>query len=253
MAHPSLAPDAKHPWPTSVEQVGAAHKSFGTKGGLRAAVFGANDGLVSNSALVFGVAGASADMHVVLMSGVAGLLAGAFSMAAGEWISMRSQRDLFQALLEQERDEIARFPAEEAEELALIYNSRGVPMELARDVARRVLEHPDKAIDVLAREELGLDPDELGGSPWNAAGASFGTFALGALLPLLPLLLPLAANMKLVVAGAVVACALFGVGAAVGVLSKKSALFAGGRMLAIGIGAAALTWGVGKLLGVATS
>ena len=137
-------------------------------GTLRAGVFGANDGLVSNTCLVMGVAGAAVDPSIILLTGVAGLLAGAFSMAAGEYISMLSQREMFEYQIAQERDELERYPAEEAEELALIYAARGIPIDEARNVAAKLIANPQQALDTLAREELGLNPDDLG-SPIGAS------------------------------------------------------------------------------------
>ena len=138
----------------SVEEVGKRHRALGG-GTLRAGVFGVNDGLVSNTCLVMGVAGAAVEPGVIVLTGVAGLLAGAFSMAAGEFISMLSQREMFEHQIAQERDELERYPEEEAEELALIYQARGIPLDEARDVAKKLIANPEKALDTLAREELG--------------------------------------------------------------------------------------------------
>lgn len=148
-----------HPMPASVEEVGKRHKSFGS-GTLRAGVFGVNDGLVSNTCLVMGVAGAAVEPSVLILTGVAGLLAGAFSMGAGEFVSMLSQKEMFEHQIAQEKDELERYPKEEAEELALIYEARGIPLAEARDVATKLIANPEKALD--AREELGLNPDDLG-------------------------------------------------------------------------------------------
>jgi len=180
-----------HPWPTSIEDVGRRHKSYGG-GTLRAGVFGVNDGLVSNTCLVMGVAGAAAEPSVLVLTGTAGLLAGAFSMAAGEFISMLSQKEMFEHQIAQERDELERYPKEEAEELALIYAARGLPLAQARDVAAKMTANPEKALDTLAREELGLNPDDLG-SPIGAAISSFIAFSIGASLPLMPFVLIAAA------------------------------------------------------------
>jgi VIT1/CCC1 family predicted Fe2+/Mn2+ transporter len=193
-----------HPWPTSAEEVGRRHKSFGG-GTLRAGVFGVNDGLVSNTCLVMGVAGAAVEPSVLVLTGVAGLLAGAFSMTAGEYVSMLSQKEMFEHQIAQEKDELERYPKEEAEELALIYAARGIPLEEARDVAAHLIANPDKALDTLAREELGLNPDDLG-SPTGAAVSSFICFAIGASLPIIPFLLKLPN-------GLVVAAAIFRRGA----------------------------------------
>jgi VIT1/CCC1 family predicted Fe2+/Mn2+ transporter len=181
-----------HPWPTSVEAVGARHRALGG-GTLRAGVFGVNDGLVSNTCLVMGVAGAAVEPGIILITGVAGLLAGAFSMAAGEFISMLSQKEMFEYQIAQEKDELERYPAEEAEELALIYAARGIPLEEARNITKKLIANPEQALDTLAREELGLNPDDLG-SPIGAALSSFLAFCIGASLPLIPFLFGIVGN-----------------------------------------------------------
>ena len=237
-----------HPAPTSVEEIGKRHRSFGTGGNLRAAVFGINDGLVSNLSLILGVAGASSNTDLILLSGVAGLLAGAFSMGAGEYVSVRSQREMYEHQIGLERAEVAEYPDEEAEELALIYAARGMNREDARSLARRIMADPRQALDTLAREELGLNPEELG-SPWGAALSSFFSFAVGALVPLLPFLLA-RGESALYAAIAVTALALFAVGAMISLFTGRSAFRDGARMLAIGSGAGAVTYLVGKLLGV---
>src|SRR5579863_9816910 len=178
-----------HAMPTTVSDIGVRHRG-GLGGNLRATVFGVNDGLVSNASLVLGVGGAAAPSSFVLVSGVAGLLAGALSMAAGEYVSVRSQREMYEYQIALEREEIAEYPEEEAEELALIYQARGIELQKARAVSQALLARPQAALDVLAREELGLNPDDLG-SPWQAGSTSFVAFALGALVPLLPFLLGL--------------------------------------------------------------
>ena len=165
---------AGHPWPKTVEDVGKQHRSFGG-GTLRAGVFGVNDGLVSNTCLVMGVAGAAVEPGVIVLTGVAGLLAGAFSMAAGEFISMLSQREMFEHQISQEAEELKRYPKEEAEELALIYEARGIPIAEARDVAKHLVANPDKALDTLAREELGLNPDDLGSPIARLSRPSFAS------------------------------------------------------------------------------
>ncbi|MCC7200987.1 MAG: VIT1/CCC1 transporter family protein [Gammaproteobacteria bacterium] len=238
-----------HTMPTSVEQVGVRHRGVGGNN-LRAAVFGVNDGLVSNASLIMGVAGAGADSAVVLTTGIAGLLAGALSMAAGEFVSVRSQREMFEYQIGLERDELAEYPDEEAEELALIYAARGMDLAKAREVAHELMRDPDRALDALAREELGLNPDDLG-SPWGAAGFSFVAFAVGAILPLTPFLLGGTGGGAVITTAALAGAALFGVGMALSLFSGRSALAGGLRMLAIGGGAGALTYLIGSLLGVA--
>ncbi len=239
---------AGHPMPTSVEEVGYRHSSLGGGGNLRAAVFGVNDGLVSNASLVLGVAGATSNADIVLMSGVAGLIAGAASMAAGEYVSVRSQRELYEYQIQLEREELEQYPEEEAEELALIYNARGVDMEQARRIAADMLRDPEHALDTLAREELGLNPDDLG-SPLGAAAASFISFALGALLPLLPFLYGGAAQ-PLFYTILITVFSLFAVGALLSLFTGRGAVRGGLRMVLIGGSAGLLTWLVGTLLGV---
>jgi VIT1/CCC1 family predicted Fe2+/Mn2+ transporter len=235
-----------HPWPTSVEEVGRRHKSFGG-GTLRAGVFGVNDGLVSNTCLVMGVAGAAVEPSLLVLTGVAGLLAGAFSMAAGEYVSMLSQKEMFEHQIAQEKDELERYPKEEAEELALIYAARGIPLAEARDVAAHLIANPDKALDVLAREELGLNPDDLG-SPTGAAISSFICFSIGASLPIIPFLLKVSNGVA--VAAAISGAALFVVGAVLSLFSGRSALIGGARMLLIGSAAATATYMIGTLFNV---
>jgi VIT1/CCC1 family predicted Fe2+/Mn2+ transporter len=237
-----------HPAPTSVEEVGRRHHGVGGGGNLRAAVFGINDGLVSNLSLILGVAGASSNAGFILLSGIAGLLAGAFSMAAGEYVSVRSQREMYEHQIGLEEAELAEYPDEEAAELALIYAARGMNREDALALARRTIADPRQALDTLAREELGLNPEELG-SPWGAALASFFSFGAGALVPLVPFLFARAEG-ALIAAVAVTGVALFGVGATISLFTGRSAVRDGLRMLAIGGGAGAITYLVGTLLGV---
>lgn len=239
---------APHGIPTSLEQLD--NKKHQTGGGnLRAAVFGVNDGLISNASLILGVAGAGVVPSVILLSGVAGLLAGAFSMAAGEYVSVRSQREFYEYQIALEREELDQYPREEAAELALIYQAKGVGKEEARRMADTLLLDPDRALDTLAREELGLNPDELG-SPWGAAIASFLAFSLGAFIPLLPFLL-LSGTTALGGTLLATGISLFGVGAAISLFTGKRALAGGLRMLAIGSAAGGATWLIGRALGVA--
>ncbi len=236
-----------HLMPTSVAEVGARHRGLGS-GNLRAAVFGVNDGLVSNASLIMGVAGAGATAEFVLTAGVAGLLAGALSMAAGEYVSVRSQREMYEYQIGLERDELDEYPEEEAEELALIYEVRGMNLEQARAITRELVKQPDAALDALAREELGLNPDDLG-SPLGAAVASFLSFAGGAVLPLLPFLLDPSPVPPAAAAAMIAALALFGVGAALSLFTGRNATRGGLRMLLIGGCAGALTWLIGRLIG----
>ena len=235
-----------HPMPSSVEEVGRRHRTYGS-GTLRAGVFGVNDGLVSNTCLVMGVAGAAVEPSVLVLTGVAGLLAGAFSMAAGEYISMLSQKEMFQHQIAQEKDELERYPEAEAEELALIYAARGVPLAEARDVAKKLIANPVQALDTLAREELGLNPDDLG-SPTGAAISSFIAFSIGASLPIIPFLLGLPHGVA--IAAVISGTALFIVGAMLSLFSGRSALIGGLRMLLIGSAAAAATYFIGSLFNV---
>jgi VIT1/CCC1 family predicted Fe2+/Mn2+ transporter len=225
------------------------HRAVGGNA-LRAAVLGANDGLVSNLSLVMGVAGAAFDAPTILVAGLAGLVAGAGSMAMGEWLSVQSSRELYGRQIEIERQEIQAAPEEEAAELALIYEAKGLPPEQARALAARLIADPATALDTLAREELGIDPVELGGSAWVAAGASFGLFAIGAVVPVLPFAL-LEGSAAIAASVGLSAVALFAIGAAITLLTGRGVLFSGLRQLAIGLGAAGLTFAVGRLLRVA--
>ncbi len=238
---------AGHQMPTSLEEVGARHKSSASSGGLRAAVFGVNDGLVSITLLVLGVAGASSEYGVILLTGVAGLLAGAFSMAAGEYLSMRSQREMFEYQIGLERDELAQYPQEEAEELALIYQARGMGKEEAGALAQRMIADPELGLDVLAREELGLNPDELG-SPGQAALYSFFAFIVGGIVPLAPYLLNVQRH-PLFLCIVLSAVGLFSVGAALSLFTGRQAVWGGLRMLAIGGLAGVVTYYIGDFLG----
>ena len=217
-------------------------------GSFRAAVFGANDGLVSNLALIMGVAGGTDNPNAILLAGVAGLVAGAGSMAAGEWISVRTQREVYEREIAIERRELAEFPEDEQRELELIYRAKGVDAPLAAAMAERLMSNPETALDTLAREELGLDPDDLG-SPWGAATASFFSFALGALIPLLPFTVAVGTG-ALLAAAALAGVALAAVGAAISVLTGRSAWRSAMRMLLVGGGAAGVTYLVGSLVGV---
>jgi len=241
-------PAPTHAMPKTVEEVGRRHAGVKSGGGLRAAVFGANDGLISNASLILGMAGATFDGDVVLLSGVAGLLAGAFSMAAGEYISVRSQREMFEYQIAAERDELAEYPAEEAAELALIYAARGLEPDEARRVAARIVANPEHALDTLAREELGLDPDALG-SPWRAAGFSFAAFSAGALVPLAPFLLS-SGTPALITAIGLTGVTLFAIGATISLFTGRGAFAGGLRMLAIGCAAGLATWTIGRSFGV---
>jgi VIT1/CCC1 family predicted Fe2+/Mn2+ transporter len=215
---------------------------------LRAAVLGANDGLLSNFSLVMGVAGAQVSADTVLVTGLAGLLAGAGSMAMGEWVSVTSARELAGHQLEIEAREIEEIPDEEREELALIYEAKGLGADQARELAARQIADRSTALDTLAREELGIDPEELGGSATVAAATSFVLFALGASLPVIPYFL-LSGNVAVLVSALLSIAGLFTIGALITLFTGRSALFSGGRQVVIGGAAAALTYAVGRLIG----
>jgi VIT1/CCC1 family predicted Fe2+/Mn2+ transporter len=215
---------------------------------LRAAVLGANDGLVSNFSLVMGVAGAQLDNKQILITGLAGLAAGAGSMAMGEWISVMNARELFGRQIAIEREELVEVPDEEREELALIYEAKGLPPEQAGALADRLIASPEHALDTLSREELGIDPDELGGSAIAAAGTSFVLFSVGAIIPILPYIF-LAGTAAVVASALLSALALFGIGALITLMTGRSVLFSGTRQVLIGVAAAALTFGIGRLIG----
>jgi len=224
------------------------HRS-GRSGTLRAVIFGVSDGLVSNLALVMGVAGAAGERgSFILLAGIAGLLAGAFSMAAGEYISMQSQRELFERQIALELAEMEAMPEEEEAEMAALYRAKGFRDDEAKAIAHRLFEDPERALDQLIREELGLDPDELG-SPIGAAGGSFVAFAIGAFVPVLPYLL-LTGVTAFVVSIALSVVALFAVGAGVSLLTGRGVLFSGARQVGIGAAAAIVTFVVGSVIGV---
>ncbi len=219
-----------------------------TGNALRAAVLGANDGLVSNLSLVMGAAGASFSSNTILITGIAGLLAGAFSMAMGEWVSVQSSREMNQRMLDDEAIEIASDPEHERAELVTLYERRGLTQAEAGTVADRILADSDAALDTMARDELGIDPEQLGGSPWTAAIASFLLFTVGALPPILPFALAdgdLAVALSIVVSSA----ALLGIGAAITLLTGRGIWRSAFRQLAIGLGAAAVTYGAGFVVG----
>jgi VIT1/CCC1 family predicted Fe2+/Mn2+ transporter len=217
-------------------------------GGARAAVFGVSDGLVTNVSLMLGIAGANPGPGVVRLAGIAGLIAGAFSMAAGEWVSMSAQRELFERELALEKHEIRHRPEGERRELVGIYEKRGIDPSVARTLADEMMRTPELALETHAREELGIDPGSLG-KPLQAAVSSFGAFALGAVLPLIPWLVSrgTGAVVASVVVGAVAA---LGVGAALAVFTHRSWWWSSVRQLLISAVAAAVTYGVGSLVGV---
>jgi VIT1/CCC1 family predicted Fe2+/Mn2+ transporter len=227
------------------------HRDVAAGGNLRAAVFGINDGLVSNASLIMGVAGAGADARMIALTGFAGLVAGAFSMAAGEYVSVRSQREMYEYQIGLEREELDQYPKEEAKELALVYAARGVAPDEAQRLADSLIANRELALDTLAREELGLNPDALG-SPRGAALSSFASFACGGAIPVLPFVFGVG-SAGLALAIALTAIALFSVGAAMSLFTGRAAFMSGTRMLIIGAAAGATTYAVGRLLGVSLS
>lgn len=231
-----------------VARLEGRHRAAGGNA-LRAAVLGASDGLVSNFNLVMGVAGAQLAGSSILLTGFAGLLAGGISMALGEWISVQSSRELYERQIATERDEIAESPEEEIEELVLIYQARGFDEDMARRMAEKVMSNPETALDSLVRDELGIDPEELGGSAWEAAIASFVLFAVGAIIPVIPYLI-WTGHFAVAMSALFGAFGLFAIGAAITLFTGRSVWYSGARQVVFGLVAAAVTYGVGHLLGV---
>jgi vacuolar iron transporter family protein len=225
------------------------HRSVGGNA-LRAAVLGANDGLCSNLSLVMGVAGASVDSHGLLVTSVAGLLAGACSMALGEWVSVTSSRELAQREIRIETGELTEDPEGEGDELKLIYEAKGLSPSEADTMVKHLLADRSSAIDALSREELGIDPTQLGGSAWEAALTSFVLFAMGALVPILPFLVA-RGNLAVAASAAVSALGLFGIGAAITIFTGAPVWRSGGRQLLLGLAAAGVTFGLGRMIGMA--
>lgn len=232
----------------TVARAEGRHRSTGGNA-LRAGVLGANDGLVSVLSLVMGVAGAAMDAHAIVVAGLAGMLAGAISMAMGEWLSVQSSRELFSRQLAIEQQELAESPEEEKEELALIYQSKGLSPAMAKQFADELLSNPAHALDTLSREELGMDPDEGGGSAWVAAGTSFLLFVVGAVIPLAPFLF---VSGTTAVAWSCLSSTvgLFVIGAGITLVTGRSIWLSGLRQIMFGLGAAAVTYGIGRLVGV---
>jgi VIT1/CCC1 family predicted Fe2+/Mn2+ transporter len=234
-----------------VAQLEGRHRGLGGNA-LRAAVLGANDGLLSNFSLVMGVAGAAVSSQTILITGIAGLLAGSTSMALGEWLSVQSSRELYSRQIEIEAEELESSPEEEMHELALIYQAKGISDEEALKMSRKIVENKETALETLAREELGVDPDELGGSAWTAAITSFILFAAGAILPVVPFIF--FTGHSAIVLSVLVSCiGLFGIGAAITLLTGRNAWVSGFRQLMFGLMAATITYGIGYLPGVSLS
>lgn len=237
---------------SAIANMEGKHRSVGGNA-LRAAVMGANDGLVSNLSLVMGIYGgvtaASGSERVVLLTGLAGLIAGACSMAMGEWLSVNSARELYTHQATKEADELKQSPEEEREELALIYQAKGLSEADARALSEKLMANEDTALDTLLREELGLDPSELGGSPWAAAGWSFCLFAGGAILPVLPFFFLSGVSAA---AGSLIlsTVGLAAIGTGTSLFTGRTAAFSAMRQILLGLAAAAITYGVGAVAGV---
>jgi VIT1/CCC1 family predicted Fe2+/Mn2+ transporter len=229
-----------------VARLEGRHRAIGGNA-LRAAVLGVNDGLVSNLSLVMGVAGANLPANVILITGLAGLLAGACSMAMGEWLSVKTSSELYQRQIDIEAQELREAPEEETEELALIYQAKGLPEDDARRLAKGLMSDQEKALDALVREELGINPDEQTGAARQAAAASFSLFVIGAAIPVIAFLF-LAGRGAIIASVTSSAVALFVIGATTTLLTGRSVSYSGLRQLAIGSGAAAVTYGTGSLL-----
>ena len=234
--------------------VGEGHAGIGAKGAstFRAALFGLNDGIVSNLALIAGVAGVAVGSDAVLVAGIGGWLAGAFSMAGGEYISVRSQSEVLQRQIAMERDEVLLDPAEERRELISIYRAKGLSQELAEQVAAELSQKPDALVDTMVREELGLDPDGLG-NPWKAASSSFLAFSLGALIPLIPFLIWHAAdwtvNYWALVAGVVASVVTLAIaGLFTSLVTSRNPLYSAARSVFVGILFAGATFLIGSAL-----
>lgn len=232
---------------STIGRIESRHRALGGGNALRAAVLGANDGLVSNLALVAGFAGASPGQGTIVLAGVAGLLAGAASMALGEWISVTASREAAEAQLRVEREELELAPEAEAEELALIYQAKGLPKADAERLAQTIIADPEHALSTLAREELGIVPEDLG-SPWTAAVASFFLFALGAIIPVFPFFFG-SGNWFVVAAALASGAGLFALGASITLLTGRAWLFGGSRQVALGLAAAVITYFVGGVIG----
>ncbi len=232
----------------SVARIEGRHRAS-SGNALRAAVLGANDGLVSNLSLIMGVAGAALSNRTILVTGLAGILAGAFSMALGEWLSVQSSRELYQRQIEIERIEISSDPEEEIEELSLIYQAKGLDAEQAKRTATRIMSDEANALETLVREELGIDPEELGGSAWEAAITSFLLFAVGAILPVLPFIF-LSGTIAIIVSLLFGSIGLLLIGAGITLFTGRSVAFSGTRQVLFGLTAAAVTYLIGRIIGV---
>ncbi len=233
---------------SDLARIEGRHRASGGNA-LRAAVLGANDGLVSVFCLVMGVAGAGVPSKTILLTGTAGLLAGALSMALGEWLSVQSSRELYQNQISIEKRELAEIPGEEIEELALIYQAKGIDADTARSLADRLISDPSTALDTLAREELGIDPEELGGSAWEAAFTSFLLFTAGAVIPVAPYVF-FTGTTGIIISAASSTAGLFIIGALITLMTGRRPVVSGMRQVLFGLATAAVTFAVGHLIGV---
>lgn len=233
---------------TNLARFEKRHRSVGGNA-LRAAVLGGNDGLVSNFSLVMGIAGATSGQTEVLLTGLAGLLAGALSMALGEWISVKSSQELFENQMQLEMDELETNPEGEEKELVLIYISKGIPEDQAKAIAKDIMSNKDHAHQVLVKEELGINPEDLKGSAMEAAITSFLLFGIGAIIPVIPFFF-FDGYLSIILSAVFSAVGLFGIGAAITLFTGKSVWFSGMRQVIFGLIAAAITFGIGRLIGV---
>lgn len=236
---------------TQISKFETRHRSVGGNA-IRAAVLGGNDGLVSNFSLVMGIAGATSGQEGVLLAGLAGLLAGALSMSLGEWISVKSSQELYENQMQLEMEELETNPEGEKREIALIYMAKGIPEDQAQIMANDIITNKDKAHELLVREELGINPEELKGSAAEAAIYSFILFAIGAVIPVIPFMFT--NGMKaIIISVSMSAAGLFLIGAAITLFTGRNVWFSGFRQVIFGLAAAAITFGIGKLIGVSVT
>jgi len=236
---------------TEIAKFESRHRSVGGNA-IRAAVLGGNDGLVSNFSLVMGIAGATSGGSEVLLAGIAGLLAGALSMALGEWISVKSSQELYENQMRIEMEELETNPEGEAKEIALIYKAKGIPDEQAHKMAAEIMRNKPEAYSLLTKEELGINIDELRGSALQAALYSFVLFSIGAILPVTPFFFTTGTN-AIILSVTLSAAGLFLIGAAITLFTGKNLWYSGFRQVLFGLMAAAITFGIGKLIGVSVS
>jgi vacuolar iron transporter family protein len=250
----AMAANAARAAPTVGQDIARAERWHRASSGndLRAAVLGVNDGLVSNFCLITGIAGAGVASHTILLTGAAGIVAGACSMALGEWLSVTNARELAETQIAQEAEEIEQTPQAEQHELALIYQAKGLPRAEAQRIAADLMRNKQGALDALTREELGIDPAELGGNPWSAAGTSFLLFTAGAFIPVLPFIW-MHGTRAIGASVALTAVALAASGAVTSLFNGRSPAFSAARQMLFGCAAAGVTYGIGRLLGVSLS